>query len=69
MKTFGQIVREKRLAKGFTLTQLADKLHVSFSTISLWENNKRTPNIYYACDLADVLGCSLDELCGRKWSN
>lgn len=66
MKTFGEILKEKRTESGWTQQELADKIGVNFSTISLWERGLRIPNIYLACDLADVFGCSVDELCGRQ---
>jgi transcriptional regulator with XRE-family HTH domain len=66
MRTFGQVLKEKRLAAGLTLQELSDKTGVSLSSISLWERERRIPNIYLACDIADVFGCTVDELCGMQ---
>jgi transcriptional regulator with XRE-family HTH domain len=72
MKTFGEILREKRTEYGLTMEELANKIGVSYSAISLWERGHRIPNIYLACDLAEVFNCTVDDLCGRteirgKW--
>lgn len=66
MKTFGEILKEKRIEKKITVEKLAYKLGVSQSIIYLWQNNEYFPNIMVACDLADIFECSLDELCGRE---
>jgi transcriptional regulator with XRE-family HTH domain len=65
MKTFGQILREKRKELGWKQKDLADKLNTYPSTISAWETDRGVPSVYTAIDLADVFGCSLDELVGR----
>ena len=72
MKTFGEILKEKRTKKGWTQQELADKIGTSYSAISLWERGLRIPDIYLACDLAEAFKCTIDELCGRtkitgKW--
>lgn len=66
MKTIGQIIKEKRKERGWTLRVLADKLGVGFSLISAWERGKNIPTLFTACDLADIFECTLDELCGRE---
>lgn len=65
MKTIGQIIREKRKERGWTLEYLAEKIGVDFSTLASWERNEHTPHLFIVCDLADIFNCSLDELCGR----
>ncbi|MCL2532396.1 MAG: helix-turn-helix domain-containing protein, partial [Oscillospiraceae bacterium] len=42
---FGESVRRLRLAAGLTQEQLAQRLHVSFQTISKWERNESYPDI------------------------
>ena len=65
-KTMGEIIREKRKARGWSLEKLADKVGITFQTLSRWERNEQTPRDFFAvCDLADIFECSLDELCGR----
>ena len=62
MKTFGQILREKRKEKGWRQVKLADKLNVAVQTITNWERGLSIPNIYMAADIAQILGCTIDEL-------
>lgn len=62
MKTFGQILREKRKEKGWRQVNLADKLNVAVQTITNWERGLSIPNIYMAADIAQILGCTIDEL-------
>lgn len=62
MKTFGQILREMRKANGLTQAQLAGKLNVRKNTVNNWERGLSIPNIYMAADIAQILGCTIDEL-------
>jgi transcriptional regulator with XRE-family HTH domain len=49
------------------LTQeaLARAADVGSDAVRKWERGKRTPLLDMAVRLADVLGCTLDELAGR----
>lgn len=51
-----------RISRGFTQSELAEKLGVRSSTISQYEKGKRSPNIYILKDLAEVLSCTVDDL-------
>ena len=66
MKTFGQILREKRNAKGWTIEELAEKIGSFRNTVNNWELGHSIPNIYSCIDIADVFECTLDELVGRN---
>lgn len=66
MKTFGEILKEKRKEKGYTQPKLAKKLGVSLQIIWCWENGKHFPNLMVAADIADLFGCTIDELLDRK---
>lgn len=66
MKTVGQIIKEKRLERGWTQGKLAKKVGVSKSLIGFYERDQTTPTIFVMCDMADVFGCTIDELCGRN---
>ena len=66
MKLFGEILKEKRKALGYSQKWLGIKMGVSAAKICKWENGEMYPDILEACDLADILGCTLDELAGRK---
>ena len=66
MKTFGEILREKRIAKGWTQSFIAKKLGVCNHQVGKWEKNLHFPNLIVATDLAMLLGCTLDELAGLE---
>lgn len=51
MELTGQNLKKLRNKKGLTLTQAAEGVGVSISTIWYWEENKRTPNIWNAQEL------------------
>ena len=58
----GEFIQKKRRELGLTQGQLAERLNVSFQTISKWENGKAYPNIELLPDLARALDISVDEL-------
>ena len=60
--TLGQKIKELRSAKGLTQKELADQLHVTFQTISKWENDENEPDIATLKLLTKIFDCSLDEL-------
>ena len=62
----GKNIRRFRVAKGMTQQQLADKLYVTRSTLSNYENGRRHPNLIIAILIADFFQVSLDELAGRE---
>lgn len=65
-KTIGQIIREKRTAKGYTQEQLAEKVGVTPQAVSKWENDSAYPDIALIKRLAEILGCSVGELLGEE---
>lgn len=64
VKSLGEIMQEKRIAKGLTQEQLAEIIDTSVNTIRNYEYDKRTPSVFTAIDIADVLGCTVYELVG-----
>ncbi|VIQ83156.1 Cro/CI family transcriptional regulator [Streptococcus pneumoniae] len=69
MKTsnvFPQRLKELRLKKGLTQTELGEKVGVKQSTFTNWENGKREPNFETIIKIADLLEVSLDWLFGRE---
>lgn len=62
MKTRLREIREK---KQMSQRELADKLCISIRTISRYENGYFSPRYSIMCEMAQVLGVSLDELCGE----
>jgi transcriptional regulator with XRE-family HTH domain len=65
IKSFGEILREKRKAKGWSQSKLAKKANTCTSAISGYEIGRSVPSLYLACDLARALGCEVEELIGR----
>lgn len=59
-------IRELRQMQGITQAQLAQKMKLkSASTITMWESGDRNPTSEILPRLADVFGCSIDELYRR----
>ena len=63
---FPQRLKEIRIKKGLTQTELGEKVGVKQSTFTNWENGKREPNFEIVIKLADLLEVSVDWLFGRK---
>lgn len=55
-------VKEFRLKAGLTQSQLAKKMNVDQSCVSLWESEKTSPAKKLHKKLAKVLGVTVDEL-------
>ena len=55
-------IGELRIKKGLSQSQLADMLHVSASTIGMYEQGRRTPSIDMLVELSRAFGVSLDYL-------
>lgn len=58
-------IQKYRKSCGFTQEELAQKLGVTFQAISKWENAKSAPDILFLPTMADLFGCSIDELFSR----
>ena len=62
---YGQFFKEFRQDKGLSQRGLAKQTGISQQAISLWEQNKRTPNMDDCIILANFYEITLDELVGR----
>jgi len=58
-------IRRYRLAKDWTMLDLAKKLGVSVPTVSRWESGEDYPAAARLPALASALDCTIDELFGR----
>ncbi len=58
-------IGELRQRSGMSKTQLADRLGVDLSTVCKWESGVNKPMADTLLKLADLLGCTIDELFGR----
>jgi len=69
-RTFGQVLRERRVAKGFSLRKFAEMVGVSPTYLSQVEQNKveKPPTAERVRRMAELLGANADEwsaLAGR----
>ena len=60
--TLGQKLKKLRIEKGLTQKDLADQLHVTFQTVSKWENDENEPDISTLKEFAKLYDCSIDDL-------
>ena len=63
---FAENIRKLRRENGFTQEQLAEKVGVSFQTVSRWETGRGMPAVDSLEPLAEVLGLSVSELLSGK---
>ena len=66
MKVFPQRLKELRLKKRLTQTELGEKVGVKQSTFTNWENGKREPNFETLLKLASILKTTTSYLLGEK---
>jgi repressor LexA len=64
--SFGQTLRNLRIRKKVTQTQMADELEVSRSAISLYELDLREPDIKFLQRAANYFEVSMDDLLGTS---
>ena len=55
-----------RKKSGLSQEELANQLGVTFQAVSKWENAKAAPDITFLPIMADIFGCYIDELFGRR---
>ena len=60
--TLGSKLKKLRNEKQLTQKDLAEHLHVTFQTVSKWENDENEPDIATLKQLAKLYDCSLDYL-------
>lgn len=62
----GETILRKRQAAGMTQEQLAAQVPCSRTIIAQYEIGLKTPSVSIVARLADVFGCTVDELIGRR---
>ena len=67
--TLGKRIAENRKRLGLTQDALAEKLGVTAQAVSKWENDQSCPDITTLPKLAEIFGCSTDELLGIETSH
>lgn len=60
----GRIISQKRKEHNMTQMQLVDALGISFQAVSNWERGNSMPDISKLPELAELFGCSIEELLG-----
>ncbi len=58
-------IREYRKQRKWTQEELAKRLGVERSAVAKWESGKSQPQAARLVALAEIFGCSVDELLGR----
>ncbi len=64
--TVGQSIKSYRLKNGLTQNELAEKLNVSYQTISKWETDTNEPDIKTLNMLCKIFNCTLNELVNNE---
>lgn len=57
-----EAIKYYREKKGWTQTDLAEKLGIAKSTVSMWEIGERKPDIITLKKLAALFDCTADDL-------
>ena len=64
--TLGQKIKKLRNDKNLTQKDLADQVHVTFQTVSKWENDENEPDVATLRELSKLFGCSMDYLLSEE---
>ena len=62
----GDIIKTLRLSNHYTQEDLAQKLKISKSTIGMYEQNRRSPDLETLLKLSDIFQVSTDYLLGKQ---
>lgn len=60
----GNRIKEQRRLNGLTQSELADKLHIDYRTVSSWESNRTEPKQAQIQQMCSIFGCSDYDLTG-----
>ncbi|MFD1427863.1 transcriptional regulator with XRE-family HTH domain [Kroppenstedtia sanguinis] len=59
---FSERLKKEREKRGWSQTDLAEKIHVSRQSVSKWETGLNYPSIEVIIHLSDLFGITIDEL-------
>lgn len=68
-KVFSERIRNLRQANNMTIYELAAKVNVTKSSISMWENNGTVPRPEILIELSKLYDVSIDHLLGNDWKD
>lgn len=60
LRRISKLLRQTRVAGGFTQEELGAELSVSTWTIRMWESGQRTPRLAHLVAWCTILGCRLE---------
>jgi len=60
--TFGQKIKDLRVKSNLTQKELAEKMNVTFQTVSKWESDTNEPDMANIKELAKIFNCSIQYL-------
>ena len=63
---FGKRLKELRISRGLSQREFAEKLSISFQSVSKWETGNSYPNISLIPSIASILKVSCDHLIGHE---
>jgi len=66
MSDFARVFKSLRLERGLTQQELADRLGITKSTVSMYERGQRTPAFEIAETITDFFGVDLKYLLGQS---
>lgn len=66
MARFANVLKMLRISKGYTQQGLADKLHISRSSVGMYESGEREPDFETLELIADFFNVSIDYLMGKE---
>lgn len=66
---FAQVLRKLRQANNLTQEQLAEKLDITPSAITMYETGLRNPSLKILFKISEFFNVSIDELLGNNHSN
>ena len=64
----GECILNYRKQHGLTQSEFGELLGVSAQAVSKWERGLCYPDIFLLPDISDLIGVSVDELLGKKYS-
>jgi transcriptional regulator with XRE-family HTH domain len=62
LKSLGERIKEIRLAKGLTQTELAHKIGKDHPSVNRLEKGKINPSYFFLCEIAEGLEISINDI-------